>query len=401
MATYKVIQDIEAEDKLLGPLTLRQFIYAAITGVLGFLTFRFFAGGQLWYFSLLTVFPMIFFGLLAAPIGHDQSSEVWMLAKVRFFLKPKIRIWDKSGVSQLVTITVPKVVQKFYSDGLSQSEVRSRLQALATTIDSRGWAVKDMLYQPPPPSDRLVAPEQAQVGNPPPPIDMTTIVDVMDEQTNPTAVHFEQMIAESEALHRQQIEAELAAASKIQPGSQPDTKSTTKKDQSVAKTAAPDFWFLHQGPKATKANEMTFSAPQVIAPGSINTDILPPVSGLEEQALLERIHSEKAKPLPGIFQMHNKRALNQLPDNKPTYTLPKINLPSTVASPKVQNRSTVPANAPDNPLTPAIMNLANNNDLNLETLSREAERARVQTLDSEVVISFNHGSSPPKEDSKN
>ena len=33
MATYKVIQDIEAEDKLLGPLTLRQFIYAAVAGV--------------------------------------------------------------------------------------------------------------------------------------------------------------------------------------------------------------------------------------------------------------------------------------------------------------------------------------------------------------------------------
>lgn len=25
MATYKVLQDIEAEDKLLGPLTLKQF----------------------------------------------------------------------------------------------------------------------------------------------------------------------------------------------------------------------------------------------------------------------------------------------------------------------------------------------------------------------------------------
>ena len=30
MAVYKVIQDIEAEDKLLGPLTLKQFIFAVI-----------------------------------------------------------------------------------------------------------------------------------------------------------------------------------------------------------------------------------------------------------------------------------------------------------------------------------------------------------------------------------
>ncbi len=31
MATYKVLQDIEAEDKLLGPLTLKQFIFAVVT----------------------------------------------------------------------------------------------------------------------------------------------------------------------------------------------------------------------------------------------------------------------------------------------------------------------------------------------------------------------------------
>ncbi len=40
MSTYKVIQDIEAEDKLLGPLTLRQFIYAAVVLVMGFVAFK-------------------------------------------------------------------------------------------------------------------------------------------------------------------------------------------------------------------------------------------------------------------------------------------------------------------------------------------------------------------------
>ena len=39
MATYKVIQDIEAEDKLVGPLTLRQFIYASVGAVCLYLSF--------------------------------------------------------------------------------------------------------------------------------------------------------------------------------------------------------------------------------------------------------------------------------------------------------------------------------------------------------------------------
>ena len=34
MATYKVPQDVEAEDKLLGPFTFRQFIYLLIACLL-------------------------------------------------------------------------------------------------------------------------------------------------------------------------------------------------------------------------------------------------------------------------------------------------------------------------------------------------------------------------------
>jgi multisubunit Na+/H+ antiporter MnhF subunit len=40
MAVYKVIQDIEAEDKLVGFLTLKTFIYAIIAVVLAYLNFR-------------------------------------------------------------------------------------------------------------------------------------------------------------------------------------------------------------------------------------------------------------------------------------------------------------------------------------------------------------------------
>ena len=39
MATYKVIQDIEAEDKLVGPLTLRQFVYGGIAALCAYLSF--------------------------------------------------------------------------------------------------------------------------------------------------------------------------------------------------------------------------------------------------------------------------------------------------------------------------------------------------------------------------
>lgn len=143
MASYKVIQDIEAEDKLLGPLTLRQFIYALIVAALGFIAFMM---GRVNLALIVPFLPFIvFFGLLASPFGTEQSSEVWLLAKIRFFIKPRVRIWDQSGMSELVTITVPKREEKIFTDGLSQREVKSRLRSLADVIDSRGWSTKTLL----------------------------------------------------------------------------------------------------------------------------------------------------------------------------------------------------------------------------------------------------------------
>src|SRR5690242_19374665 len=84
MATYKVIQDIEAEDKLVGPLSLKQFIYACAAAVSGYLGFISFAKGAPY---LLAIFlPItIFGGFFAFPWGRDQPTELWALAQSKEF----------------------------------------------------------------------------------------------------------------------------------------------------------------------------------------------------------------------------------------------------------------------------------------------------------------------------
>src|SRR6185436_17364935 len=118
MATYKVLQDIEAEDKLLGPLTLKQFIFASITIVIGFIEFKLVNAPGLGLFRiplmLALFFPMLIFGFLASPIGRDQPNDVWLLARLRFMIKPHRRIWNQDGISQLVTITAPKRLERIF-----------------------------------------------------------------------------------------------------------------------------------------------------------------------------------------------------------------------------------------------------------------------------------------------
>src|SRR5690242_15646346 len=145
MAQYKVIQDIESEDKLLGPLTLKGFIYGIISIFSAFIIFRLFVAGLGPIKYVLILFflgPMILFGVLASPLGRQQPTEVWLLAHLRFLIKPRKRIWSQTGLLHLVTITAPKKIEKQRTKGYSEEEVKNRLQVLANTMDSRGWAIK-------------------------------------------------------------------------------------------------------------------------------------------------------------------------------------------------------------------------------------------------------------------
>lgn len=140
MASYKVPQDVEADDKLIGPFSFRQFIYLIIValsmaGMYGL--------GRL--FLPLAIIPLpivIFFGAIALPLRKDQPMEVYMAAMLSFYLKPRKKMWDPDGIDSLIEITAPKIVEVQLTKDLSQTEARKRLSYLADVIDSRGWAVR-------------------------------------------------------------------------------------------------------------------------------------------------------------------------------------------------------------------------------------------------------------------
>jgi hypothetical protein len=143
MATYKVLQDIEADDKLIWNLSFRQFVYSLVAAVFIYISYIFIVH-KIWFAITLTAPIAFFFGFLAFPFLKDQPTEVWALAKLRFLFKIQKRIWNQDGAINLVTITAPKKIEKDRTNGLSQNEVKSRLETLASTLDSRGWAIKNI-----------------------------------------------------------------------------------------------------------------------------------------------------------------------------------------------------------------------------------------------------------------
>lgn len=263
MAQYKVIQDIEAEDKLVGPLSLRQFIYAIVVIALGFIGFQ--LGRVNFILAIPMLPPMLFFGLLAAPIGQAQSSEVWLLGKFRYWIFPRKRFWDQSGQMELVKITAPKYVEKHLTKDFDKEEARSRLKALANTLDTRGWAIKnvsaDMFqrssnFATQQESDRLVdissIPKDA--------VETEPSSDLLDPTTSPVAAKMDTMITASSSTHRQEL------LNKVQQMAASQNATDAQPQPAVAAPPPPQAQTQVPTPPVTRQNNVFHPQPQADEP---------------------------------------------------------------------------------------------------------------------------------------
>ena len=140
MAQYKVPQDVEADDKLIGPFSFRQFVYLMIAAGCIAATV-----GLFQIFPLLAIIPIlqaIFFMVLALPLKKDQPMETYLAAIVSYYLKPHNRIWTPGQKESTILITAPKIVEDVRTKDISDEEATHRLSFLADIVDSEGYAIK-------------------------------------------------------------------------------------------------------------------------------------------------------------------------------------------------------------------------------------------------------------------
>lgn len=324
MATYKVIQDIEAEDKFVGPLTIKQFVFAAIGLVFSYLCFIVISKDA-WFISIFFA-PVAFFGFfMAIPWSKDQPTDLWVLAKIRFRIKPKTRVWNQSGVQELVTITAPKKVEKHLTKDLTETEVESRLKILADTMNTRGWAVKHaaMPASSTGNSDRLLPT--------PVPIGARLAVDDGTPDIMETNTHVDALIDKSEKTHKANLQVKMDQARKGYASDQPT--------QSPKITPAEDSSLLSEELKKRK---------QASDLATVNMQKLQP----------KRVSGKSTAALAGQPQDKN---LAKTEENQSTSTVTE-------------------------PIRPDIISLAHNNDLDVATLARQASKD--DSDPQEVVVSL-------------
>jgi hypothetical protein len=308
-------------------------------------------------------------------------------------------VWDQSGLEELVTITAPKKIEKHLTDGLDQQEVHSRLKALASTIDSRGWAIKHAAADPlgnpytlPAPgqtSDRLI--NISAMPQPVPETDLRQLSDPLDEN-NVVSSGFDQMIQnEAQERLRQNLEKmdRVRHGEPLETAQQPEVyfnpppqENSFENPAAAQEDVADEQALSRQLREERQGRDLANGNMQKLQPQASTTQPVQASStaggdqdDLPEEELQARAEAMVAASIAGLAPVSpspgadGPEAATTLPDGQETEE-------QTGQDTKAQAVSTTPVD-------PAILSLSHDNNRDVASLGREANRI---TQETEVVV---------------
>lgn len=359
MAQYKVPQDVEADDKLIGPFSFRQFVYLMVAGGLGAA-----AVGLFQLFPALAIIPVpfvLFFLALALPLKKDQPMETYLAAIVSFYLKPHARVWMTGQKENPILITAPKKVDDFRTRDITGEEATHRLSFLADIVDTGGYAIKgaganpmreDLMAEANATPDMFET-YQSQVIN--------RVIDQDKMSRHQSAVN-----EMREAIKRNDPNFVLEEPTNVKA----EPVADTKPENSVAETAAK----VERLVNGTEPSEKeTMEASNVVVKPE-----MPKIGGLRDYAVLKpdvdvdssevlvrpeimtRTEPKKVT-VPGMDYSVERAAINEEMENA-----------DNEESEEAENP--VEENTSKNPVNDSIIELANNPDFSVATIAKEANR---------------------------
>ncbi|MFA5318580.1 MAG: PrgI family protein [Patescibacteria group bacterium] len=91
MQQFNVPQFIDVEDKVLGPITVRQFVIILVCGLLSAAAYKL---ADFALFLTLTIFIFGIGGIIAFLKINGRPFHYFILNVIQTFKKPKLRIWN-------------------------------------------------------------------------------------------------------------------------------------------------------------------------------------------------------------------------------------------------------------------------------------------------------------------
>ncbi|KKR07345.1 MAG: hypothetical protein UT32_C0012G0008 [Parcubacteria group bacterium GW2011_GWC2_39_14] len=135
MQQYLVPQFIEVEDKIIGPITTRQFIQMLISILLAFLLYKTLA---FIYFILGAVLDIGLFSVLAFARVNGRPIHFFILNFIQTSKRPKLRVWNRESFIRNVQYIPSGAGLKTESYAKKEPVSGSRLRDLTLVINTGG-----------------------------------------------------------------------------------------------------------------------------------------------------------------------------------------------------------------------------------------------------------------------
>ena len=139
---FKVPQNVQRADQIIGPLTWKQLIILAAGGGICYAIYITLAKE---YYMEIWLPPIVIIGGITAALAflkiHGLTFERWLLAFIEYHFLPKKRVWDKGQAEPFVSFLQHKKEDKKLKDAQSEKKDQKKkksIKELSKILDSHG-----------------------------------------------------------------------------------------------------------------------------------------------------------------------------------------------------------------------------------------------------------------------
>lgn len=134
MQQFTVPQYIDVEDKIIGPITARQFIIFLIAAILMAISYKIFDFTLFLTFSIIVFIIAVVFGFVKV---NGRPFHFFLLNLIQTWRRPNIRIWNNRLAELIDAEKIPTL--KFDSTKSSKEYYqKSKLAELSLVVDTEG-----------------------------------------------------------------------------------------------------------------------------------------------------------------------------------------------------------------------------------------------------------------------
>lgn len=136
MQQFVVPQFIDVENKIFGPITVRQFVILLVAALFIFIAYKL---ADFTLFILETVVIILIFGLFAFFKVNGQPLHYFMLNFTSTLAKPKLKVWQRTASRDEEIVQTPEKTTDVKPLVKRRPMISStRLEELALIIDTGG-----------------------------------------------------------------------------------------------------------------------------------------------------------------------------------------------------------------------------------------------------------------------